>query len=252
MVWKQDLAKLKQKLGDGEPEAPPPRPLPKPVPKPTGPKDLDEEDAVFLAAMGHRPSAPPRRATPEPDGPPPVPEPIAPPVPETFAAALEDLKGLKPLAGTPILSAPPRGRTPEAPPPPPAPEPPPPPAATAPPPPPAAPGPVAEPRQVPEVPAAPVRFQLAAGMALEVDGVLDLRGHCRSDAIERLKDRLEDGMVLGWRSLQVILGSAPDLHEALLELLNAGQVPMVSRYAQAPVPMGGNQAWLLYFGPPAP
>lgn len=255
MVWKQDLAKLKQQLGEEEPKAPPPKALPKPAPKPSGPKDLDDEDAVFLAAMGHRPAPPVRRATPEAVEAPPSPAPAPPPPPETFEAALGDLKGLKPLIGTPILAAPPRARTLETPPPappPPAPEPPPPPAATAPPAPPAAPEPAAQPGPAPEAPALPVRFQLAAGMALEVDGVLDLRGHCRSDAVERLKDRLEDGSVLGWRSLQVILGPAPELHEALLELLNGGQVPMVSRYAQAPVPMGGNQAWLLYFGPPAP
>ena len=99
-------------------------------------------------------------------------------------------------------------------------------------------------------PGMPVRFQLAAGMAIEVDGALDLRGHSLSDAIERLKDRLGDGQLLGWRSLQVTLGPDPILHDGLLELLTSGQVPMVARYAQAPVPMGGTQAWLLYFGPP--
>jgi hypothetical protein len=67
--------------------------------------------------------------------------------------------------------------------------------------------------------------------------------------MDRLKDRLGDGKALGWRSLQVILGADPILHEGLLELLASGQVPMVARYAQAPVPMGGAQAWLLYFGP---
>lgn len=247
MVWKQDLAKLKQQLGE-EPKAPPPKPLPKPTPKPTVSKDLDDEDAVFLAAMGHRPAPPPRRGAPEAAEVPPAPTPAPPPAPETFEAALGELKGLKPLAGAPVLAAPPRARTPEAPPPapPPAPEPPPLPPS------PATPEPPPESGQLPESPALPARFQLAAGMALEVDGVLDLRGHCRSDAVERLKDRLEDGTLLGWRSLQVILGPAPELHEALLDLLGTGQVPMVSRYAQAPVPMGGNQAWLLYFGPPAP
>jgi hypothetical protein len=100
--------------------------------------------------------------------------------------------------------------------------------------------------------AAPVRFQLAAGMALEVDGTLDLRGHSLPDALERLKDRLGDGLVLGWRSLQVTLGPDPLLHEGLMDLLASGQAPMVARYAQAPVPMGGSQAWLLYFGPPSP
>jgi hypothetical protein len=69
------------------------------------------------------------------------------------------------------------------------------------------------------------------------------------DAMERLKDRLGDGMVLGWRSLQVTLGPDPTLHEGLMALLASGEAPMVARYAQAPVPMGGTQAWLLYFGP---
>jgi hypothetical protein len=96
-----------------------------------------------------------------------------------------------------------------------------------------------------------VRFQLAAGMALEVDGVLDLRGHSQQDAIERLKDRLADGLLLGWRSIQVHLGTDPELHAGLLALLESGEAPMITRYAQAPVPMGGAQAWLLYFAPPA-
>jgi hypothetical protein len=94
----------------------------------------------------------------------------------------------------------------------------------------------------------PARFQLAAGMAIEVDGTLDLRGHSLSDALERLKDRLGDGQVLGWRSLLVTLGPDPVLHEGLLNLLASGEAP-VARYAQAPVPMGGTQAWLLYLGP---
>jgi DNA-nicking Smr family endonuclease len=98
----------------------------------------------------------------------------------------------------------------------------------------------------------PIRFQLAAGMAIEVDGVLDLRGHTLQDAMDRLKDRLGDGQVLGWRSLQVILGGDPVLHDGLLALLASGQTPMVARYAQAPVPMGGSQAWLLYFTPSQP
>lgn len=84
-------------------------------------------------------------------------------------------------------------------------------------------------------------------MAIEVDGLLDLRGHTLGDALERLKDRLEDGLILGWHSLQVTLGTDPILHDGLLDLLASGQIPMVGRYAQAPVPMGGSQAWLLYF-----
>jgi hypothetical protein len=241
MAWKQDLEKLKQQLG---PEAPAsaPRVVPKPVVKPTEPIQMEDEDAVFLSAMGLKPAA--TRA-------------LAPmtlkdanegmpasdlPVPETFQEAVRDLKGLKPMARnfadrpaplpTTVVSivppAPPPVRSEE-------------PARLE-----------LPPEPEPTIPPSlkPLRFQLAAGMAIEVDASLDLRGHSLSDAMERLKDRLGDGKVLNWRSLQVTLGPDPALHEGLLDLLDSGQAPMVARYAQAPVPMGGTQAWLLYLGPP--
>ncbi len=241
MAWKQDLAKLKQQFGPEIPE-PTRKTMPQPAPKPSGPAALDDEDAVFLSAMGLK-SALPTPTKPGASGASaPAPMILAPPIPETFQEAIRDLKGLKPLpkdlpdrASSPSSSAinPPR----------------------------AAQAPI--PTQMPEValpksvaaaepltqPFGPLRFQLAAGMAIEVDGALDLRGHSLPDAMERLKDRLGDGVVLGWRSLQVTLGPDPVLHEGLLMLLTSGQLPMVVRYAQAPVPMGGTQAWLLYFGP---
>lgn len=254
MAWKQDLAKLKQQLRPEEP-APAAKPLPKPPPKAGGPAPLADEDAVFLSAMGLKPSASkpaqPGTAQPEAETKLPAAEtaiPAEPPVPESFEAALKDLKGIKPLQKRPELAAPASKATPPSLPEPPLIE--------------------GDPAITPEVhvppeappfkqaassepnPApAPVRFQLAAGMAIEVDGSLDLRGHSLVDALDRLKDRLGDGMVLGWRSLQVNLGTDPALHEGLLALLASGEVPMVARYAQAPVPMGGTQAWLLYFGP---
>lgn len=244
MAWKQDLAKLKQQMGPEEQAKPAPKPPPKPAPKPQGPTSLDDEDAVFLSAMGLKPSAPrpAKAAAPAAPAAPAAgaPEPPPPP-PETFEEALKDLKGLKPLARGPKAQAAPSSAAPA----------PPAPAAEAPEEP--APAPVPAPDHLPaarEAPApaqAPIRFQLAAGMAIEVDGVLDLRGHTLQDALERLKDRLGDGLVLGWRSLQVILGADPALHEGLLALLASGETPMVARYAQAPVPMGGSQAWLLYF-----
>ncbi len=92
----------------------------------------------------------------------------------------------------------------------------------------------------------PTRIQLAAGMAIEVDGHLDLRGHSRSDAIERLRDRLEDARFMSWRSLHVTLGQVPELHEALLAFLEGPGPTLVHHYAQAPIPMGGAQAWILY------
>ena len=243
MAWKQDLAKLKQQLG---PEAPvtPPKAMPKATPKPLGPAALDDEDAVFLSAMGLKPTASRPAGSPAAERVP-APATAQPPVPETFQEALRDLKGLKPLEKNrlPPPSAPARAQSPVDPEP------------LAPPPSPAILEavnfePVSTTPEPPPPPATPLRFQLAAGMALEVDGSLDLRGHSVSDAMERLKDRLGDGLVLGWRSLQVTLGPDPALHEGLLELLSSGEAPMVARYAQAPVPMGGTQAWLLYLGPP--
>jgi hypothetical protein len=171
-----------------------------------------------------------------------------PPAPETFQDAIKDLKGLKPLAWgiseRPAAPLPPPAAKAPAPPIP-TPDPEPTPLAKVEPPAPVAP----EPETLVQA-FVPLRFQLAAGMALEVDGALDLRGHSLTDAIERLKDRLGDGQMLGWRCFQVTLGPDPILHEGLLALLASGQAPMVARYAQAPVPMGGTQAWLLYFGLP--
>lgn len=251
MAWKQDLAKLKQQLGPEDQVAPAPKPPPKAPPTPKGPAALDDEDAVFLSAMGLKPAPPkaPKAAVPPPPGSAaPAPEPAsAPAPPETFEEALRDLKGLKPLAkGLPEQAPPKPAAAPAKPAPPP-------PAQTTPAP-PVAPDPPRIPEPAPPqapAPIPPTRFQLAAGMALEVDGVLDLRGHSPEDALERLKDRLGDGLVLGWRSLQVLLGPDPRLHEGLLALLASGDAPMVARYAQAPVPMGGSQAWLLYFAVPA-
>jgi hypothetical protein len=246
MAWKQDLAKLKAQLN---PEAPAPvqKPLPKPALKPRGPAALEEEDAVFLSAMGLKPAAQRSVKPAESEEAPSSPVAPVPPVPETFQDAIKDLKGLKPLAqglSTQAPASPPR------------------PSATI-----KSPGsaPVVVPAKLPTAPLppdvatpepeplalpfVPSRFQLAAGMAIEVDGTLDLRGHSLLDAMDRLKDRLGDGMVLGWRSLLVTLGPDPALHEGLLALLASGEAMMVARYAQAPVPMGGTQAWLLYFAP---
>ena len=247
MAWKQDLEKLKQQLGPETP-SPVPKPLPKLAPKPTGPVALDDEDAVFLSAMGLK-TASPRTAVPlASEGQAAPPGSSIPPTPESFQEAVKDLKGFKPLAKG-MMERPPAPK-------------PPPPSETL----PAAPTLVAIPDPLPQAPLPkpaspdpipppqplmPLRFQLAAGMAIEVDGTLDLRGHSLADALERLKDRLGDGVVLGWRSIQVTLGHDPALHEGLLALLASGEAPMVVRFAQAPVPMGGNQAWLLYFGPPS-
>ena len=242
MVWKQDLSKLKQAFREAG--GPPPPPV-KPKPKPVEVKDLNDEDAMFLAAMGG--SAPQGRPVFE--APPVVRPAVEAPAPDlSFEAGLTDLKGLRPLAKAAVLSAPVESARiesariePAVVPQPSAVEPA---AETAPVAPPAAP----EPAAAAEVLAkSPLRIQLAAGMAVEVDASLDLRGHSVQDALGRLRDRVEDGAHMGWRTLHVVLGEDPALHEALLDLLAGSGGLRIGRYAQAPIPMGGAQAWVLYY-----
>lgn len=240
MVWKQDLAKLKAQLRE-EPAPPPPKKALPVVPAAPS-RSIEEEDALFLAMMGHKtPRSAPAEAAPKaaaPGAPPPE-------APQDFPAALAGLKGMRPLAGDPVLAVAVRAENPTLPPP----------AAPvavkgAAAPPEAAPAPAAvEAPPEPVAPGAPLRIQLAAGMAVEVDGALDLRGHTLQDALERLKDRVADVRYLHWRSLLVQLGPEATLHEGLLALLGQGGLPGVARFAQAPVPMGGPQAWILYLHP---
>jgi len=254
MAWKKDLAKLKQDLG--KEETPPAKTAP-PKPRAVHPVSgsIEEEDTIFLNAMGIRPrpgkpaaAALPAAATPAQIKPEP-----APPVSGKgeFSAAMGDLKGLKPLSPEPaaVAEAPARPPVPAPAPAPAEPEPQPAPAVAE-----AAPAapveatpPQAGPRDVPPQ----VQIHLAAGMAIVVDGSLDLKGHARSDAEERLKERILDGYALGWRTLHVVVGSSEDLRQMVLELLRSPAGTCVARYAQAPIPMGGPQAWILYFRGPA-
>ena len=228
MVWNKDLAKLKQDLKAEEP-AGPKRPVPKPSPKPSAPRELDEEDALFLAAMGGRRK--PDQHGPEAAGEPPLPTPPA-PEPADFVEAMTLLKVVKPAPSVPSRKEPaappePKAETPPAETPAPAAE---------------APPQEAAPRWSPPL------IQLAAGMAIDVDGSLDLRGHSEGDAVDRLKERLLDGHLLGWRTLHVHLGPSDELRKAFLEFLAGPEAALIARYAQAPIPMGGAQAWILYLG----
>lgn len=247
MPWKKDLAKLKQELVKEDPAPAKATPPPKVAPKAPVSKCIEEEDAIFLNAMGLRPQAQPRAASA------PVAQAAPPPLvraeaapPESglgeFSSAMGDLKGMKALERHPVerQAESPKAAAPQAP----APEPEPEPVEAAIPEPPPAPQPKAEPPAL-----GPVEMHLAAGMAIEVDGALDLRGHARSDGEERLKERILDGYALGWRTLHVTVGKAPELREMVLDLIKTPEARCVARYAQAPVPMGGTQAWILYFRP---
>ena len=246
MAWKKDLAKLKQDLG--KEEGLPGKVTPPPKAKPAHPvsQSIEEEDNIFLNAMGLRPKPAERAAAVVLKDEPPLPiqpKPAATASKVEFSSAMGDLKGLKPLppaipqdrpAPAPAAPAPVEAAQ-AAPAPPPLPEPP-----------------APEPAPAPAAPTAPpqVQINLAAGMAIVVDGSLDLKGHARSDAEERLKERLLDGYALGWRTLHVVVGSSQDLRQMVLDLLMSPAGRCVSRYAQAPVPMGGAQAWILYFRGP--
>jgi len=65
--------------------------------------------------------------------------------------------------------------------------------------------------------------------------------------MERFRERVQDGVFLGWRTLHVTLGASEELRSCFLEFLGKGEAPSITRYAQAPIPMGGNQAWILYY-----
>jgi DNA-nicking Smr family endonuclease len=266
MAWKKDLAKLKQELG--KEEVSPGKAAPPPKARPVHPVSgsIEEEDNIFLSAMGLRPKS---VAEPAPaPGQEPAPAAIRPKAAPSaakaeFNSAMGDLKGLKPMpkslpieppkpaapgsaaaetkapaAGAEVPADGPAALEPAAPEP-------------------AAPGPAAPMPAAPETPAramepAPAappqaQIQLAAGMAIVVDGSLDLKGHARSDAEERLKERILDGYALGWRTLHVVVGSSPELRQMVLDLLVTPAGRCVARFAQAPIPMGGAQAWILYF-----
>ena len=241
MVWSKDLAKLKQDLrvqDENDPAPPPARPV-KSKPPTAGPKSLEEEDALFLAAIGKSLTVAPKAyESLEGDG--------------DFIEAMSQLKGIKPTrSDIPASSEMPwasnalgdnatapqnaieiqmedisiaseiaayeasEGHKRSG---------------------------CAEPIKI-----TPEKIQLAAGMVIEVDGVLDLRNHNAEDALERLKERVYDGAFLGWRTLHVILGNSESLHSVFLDYIDSPQSSPLTKYAQAPLPMGGAQAWILYF-----
>ncbi|WP_005031343.1 Smr/MutS family protein [Holophaga foetida] len=248
MAWKQSLAKIKQDLKaiEGEPPkaSPPPKVAPK---KPEEVKPMEEEDALFLMAMGAKSQAKTPRKAPVVASPNPVAAPPEKPRDEDFGEAMASLKGMKGIGRSEVVE---KAERKEEPAPevlavqaaPPVPEPP-----------PAPPEPVAAPPVPLEseaAPPAPRRIHLAAGMAIEVDGAIDLRGHSIADARERLKERVLDSVCLGWRTLHVTLGDTEERREAFLDFLTTVGPRTIERYAQAPIPMGGASAWILYLGKP--
>jgi len=245
MVWSKDLAKLKQGLkaqeaiGGAAAQAPA-----KHTAAPIVAKPLEEEDALFLKAVGKSVSHSATQRHLEGHG-----------QADEFAAAMSQLKGIKPSGPKTKMDSRAGGHA--------APQ-----------------GPKTETKHEKKTEAdtmhstndvdnfdgfedlkdighkrerdggdwaKPEEIQLAAGMVIEVDGQLDIRNHNETDARERLAERVLDGQCLGWRSLHVILGNSDSLRQVLLDYLNSPQSAPLAKYAQAPVPMGGNKAWILYY-----
>ena len=92
-------------------------------------------------------------------------------------------------------------------------------------------------------------IHLAAGMNLEVDGHLDLRRFTDTDGLARLEERIEDGVFLGWHHLWVEFPSQGSLRTTVVENLKSGRYPSIRQYAVAPERMGGSHALILYYPP---
>ncbi|MBP1628272.1 MAG: hypothetical protein H6Q00_2747, partial [Holophagaceae bacterium] len=104
MAWKQSLAKIKQDLKAIEGEAPKAPPPPKELPKkPEAFKPMEEEDALFLMAMGAKPQTKAPKKAPEPASPSPVPAAPEKPKEEDFGAAMASLKGMKALGRSEVV-----------------------------------------------------------------------------------------------------------------------------------------------------
>ena len=273
MVWKQDLAQLKAQLKPDLEPVGPPAPPPKPTQPPTPHQSMEDADLLFLRAMGgvavppSGGSKPPQELAAGPSGEENLNVESKKLSPESslddFSQALADLKGLRPLPKAPVLlvtSSPTPPNNPVM-------------RSQAPTIPPEAAIPTPEVPKTPEAPSAtandvgmtsttspspeaarprsgPALMHLAAGMAIEVDGTLDLRRHSLNDAKERLKERVRDGVALGWRTLLVLLGPNEALKQGFLAFLTTPEALLITRYAQAPIPMGGAQAWVLYLSQP--
>ena len=91
------------------------------------------------------------------------------------------------------------------------------------------------------------KIHLAAGISVTVSSRLDLSGHTKTDATERLKECIINGYVLGWHNMHVLTGNSEELGKVVINLLKSPTGKHITRYAQAPIPMGGPNAWILYF-----
>lgn len=94
---------------------------------------------------------------------------------------------------------------------------------------------------------AQTQIYLAAGIRVDVSSHLDLSSHTKSDANERLKECVINGYILGWHNIHVITGCSEETGQAVTDLLKSSTGKYITRYAQAPMPMGGSNAWILYF-----
>jgi DNA-nicking Smr family endonuclease len=91
------------------------------------------------------------------------------------------------------------------------------------------------------------QIYLATSMSISVSGRLDLNGHTKSDATERLKECIIDGYILGWHNIHVLVGYSEEIKQTVVDLLKSPTGRYIISYAQAPTQMGGPNDWILYF-----
>jgi DNA-nicking Smr family endonuclease len=91
------------------------------------------------------------------------------------------------------------------------------------------------------------QIYLAAGISVAVSSSLNLNGHTKSDADERLRECVINGYILGWHNVHIVTGCSEELETIITDLLKSSTGKYITRYARAPMPMGGPNAWILYF-----
>jgi len=91
------------------------------------------------------------------------------------------------------------------------------------------------------------QIHLATGIHISVSSCLNLSGHTKIDANERLEECVLNGHALGWHNIHVLTGNSEEIRQIVISLLKGPTGQYITRYAQAPIPMGGTNAWILYF-----
>lgn len=92
------------------------------------------------------------------------------------------------------------------------------------------------------------KINLAAGISIPVDYSINLSRHTEIDAIERLKECILNGHTLGWQNMHVQFEAPEEMQKRIItKILDSPAGKHIVQYANAPIPMGGPDAWILYY-----